>query len=78
MCSVIPITLIINSFSRLVLKPAKQKLTGGPRFLPEEESCKEGTGRSGLATLTNNLRLQLERRKESFRAEEKPASHREK
>ena len=49
---------------------------GNPRFLPEEESCKEGTGRSGLATFTNNLHLQLECRKESFRAEEKPKASR--
>ena len=63
------------SLSVLCLKAYKQGLAkGSPRFLPEEESCKEGTGRTGLATFTNNLRLQLERRKESFRAEEKPAA----
>jgi len=46
----------------------KQKLDGeDTRFLPGEESCKEASGRTGLDTITNNLRLKLERRQESFR-----------
>ena len=59
------------------IKAYKRGLAKGiPRFLPEEESCKEGTGQTGLNLLTNNLRLQLECRKESFRAEEKPKASR--
>jgi len=42
------------------------------RFLPGEESCKEASGRTRLDAITNNLRLELERRQESFRAKEKP------
>ena len=42
----------------------------GTRFLPGEESCKEASGRCGLDATTNNLRLLLERRQESFRAKE--------
>jgi len=49
------------------------KLDGeNTRFLPGEESCKEASRRTGLNTITNNLRLELERRQESFRAKEKP------
>ena len=59
-----------------LLLTAQKLAKGNPRFLPEEESCKEGTGRTGLATFTNNLHLQLECRKESFRAEEKPKASR--
>jgi len=43
------------------------------RFLPGEESCKEATRRTGLNTKPNNLRLELERRQESFWAKEKTA-----
>jgi len=46
------------------------------RFLPGEESCKEASRRCGLGTKPNNLRLSLERRKESFRAKEKPQASR--
>jgi len=36
----------------------KQKLYGeDTRFLPGEESCKEARRRTGLDTITNNLRL---------------------
>ena len=49
---------------------------GDTRFLPGEGSCKEASGRTGLDAVTNNLRLELERRQESFRAEEKPQASR--
>ena len=48
----------------------------GTRFLPGEESCKEASRRTGLDTITNNLRLKLERRHASFRAKEKPQASR--
>jgi len=55
----------------------KQKLDEeNTRFLPGEESCKEASRRTGLDATTNNLRLELERRQESFRTEEKPQASR--
>jgi len=55
----------------------KQGLDGeNTRFLPGEESCKEARRRCGLDAITNNLRLELERRQESFRAKEKPQASR--
>jgi len=49
---------------------------GNTRFLPGEESCKEASGRTGWNAITDNLRLKLECRQESFRAEEKPQGSR--